>query len=95
MLNNLAMLGNSFQQCLNPFLGVEILDFPALTSDCYDKNPREGVMDIERAQSEMRYRLTKMILAAMLEDGIITESEFEVIRIKLIKKLKPLIGGLE
>lgn len=52
-------------------------------------------MDTQSAGKEMRYRLIKVILAAMLEDGIISEAEFEVIRAKLVKKIKPLIGGLE
>ena len=59
------------------------------------KSPREVVMDTQSAGKEMRYRLIKVILAAMLEDGIISKAEFEVIRAKLAKKIKPLIGGLE
>ena len=55
------------------------------------KSPREVVMDTQSAGKEMRYRLIKVILVAMLEDGIISEAEFEVIRLKLVGKLTPLI----
>gem|GEM_PF-3359351 len=48
-------------------------------------------MDTQSAGKEMRYRLIKVILVAMLEDGIISEAEFEVIRLKLVGKLTPLI----
>ncbi|GAB6174524.1 hypothetical protein JCM15765_40020 [Paradesulfitobacterium aromaticivorans] len=52
-------------------------------------------MDQKNAENEMRYRLVKIVLTVMLEEGIISESEFEAIRKKLIKKLKPLIGSLD
>ena len=52
-------------------------------------------MDQKNAENEMKYRLVKIVLAAMLADGIINETEFEIIRKKLVKKLNPLIGGLE
>ena len=66
-----------------------------VTSDYYDKKLREVVMEIQSTSKEMKYRLVKIILAAMLEDGVISESEFENIRAKLVRTLKPLIGGLE
>jgi len=52
-------------------------------------------MDKKHVENEMRYRLLKILLSAMLTDGIISESEFVAILKKIVKKLKPLIGGLE
>jgi uncharacterized membrane protein YebE (DUF533 family) len=52
-------------------------------------------MNKKQAKSEMKYRLIKIILTAMLNDGIINETEFQSIRKKLVKKLNPLIGGLD
>ena len=52
-------------------------------------------MDKKHAENEMKYRLLKILLAAMQTDGIISESEFVAILKKIVKKLKPLVGGLE
>lgn len=52
-------------------------------------------MDQKNAENEMKYRLVKIVLDAMLEEGIISKSEFEAIRKKLVNELKPLIGGLD
>jgi membrane peptidoglycan carboxypeptidase len=52
-------------------------------------------MDKKQANIEMEYRLIKYVLAAMLDDGLITDDEYEAARLELAQKLKPLIGSLE
>ena len=52
-------------------------------------------MNQKQAESEMKYRLIKILLDAMEADGLISASEKETARKKLVDKLKPLIGQLD
>jgi len=52
-------------------------------------------MNQKQAESEMKYRLIMILLDAMEKEGFISGSEKEVIRKKLVNKLKPMIGQLE
>ena len=47
------------------------------------------------AESEFNYRIIKIMLATMLDKGIISFDEYESIRQDLLLKTKPLIGSLE
>ncbi len=52
-------------------------------------------MNQKQAESEMKYRLIMILFDAMEKEGLISDSEKEVIRKKLVTKLKPMIGQLE
>ena len=52
-------------------------------------------MEKKQAEKEMDYRIGKIVLATMLNEGLITKEEYEVARQYLMLKIKPLIGSLE
>jgi len=52
-------------------------------------------MNKRQAENEMKYRLIRILLDAMETDGLISSAEKEIIRKKLVNKLKPLIGQLD
>lgn len=52
-------------------------------------------MNKKQAENEIQYRLIKILLDAMETDGLISLTEKEIIRKKLVNKLKPLIGQLD
>jgi len=58
---------------------------------------RKGDVSMEKkqAEKEIDYRIGKIVLATMLNEGLITEEEYEVARQYLMLKIKPLIGSLE
>jgi len=49
----------------------------------------------KQAKNEISYRAVKIVLSALLVEGLITEEEYEDARKLLISKLKPLVGSLE
>ncbi len=53
------------------------------------------IMNKRQAENEMKYRLIRILLDAMETDGLISSAEKEIIRKKLVDKLKPLIGQLD
>lgn len=53
------------------------------------------IMNKRQAENEMKYRLIRILLDAMETDGLISSAEKEIIRKKLVNKLKPLIGQLD
>lgn len=52
-------------------------------------------MDKRQAEKEMDYRIGKIVLVAMLDEGLISAEEYETARRSLMAKIKPLIGSLE
>ena len=52
-------------------------------------------MNTKQAKNEMNYRIIKIILSTMLAEGLISKTEFDRTRKKLVRKLKPLNGSLE
>ena len=52
-------------------------------------------MNQKQAETELKYRLIKMILVTMEHEGILDKDEVEAVRKKAVRKLKPLVGSLE
>lgn len=52
-------------------------------------------MDKKNADNEISYQVIKIVLTSLLSEELITEAEFEEAKKALIKKLNPIIGGLE
>lgn len=52
-------------------------------------------MNQTRAEQEIKYRLAVFKIQKLLEEGLITETEFKKIRKELIRKLNPVIGCLD
>ena len=53
-----------------------------------------GRMDDEQFEREKLYQATMNMFRTMLEKGIITEEQYNVIDTKMLQKYRPLLGGL-
>lgn len=52
-------------------------------------------MDQKQAEKEIEYRIGKILLATMMAEGLISQSESDVAQCYLMKKIQPPIGSLE
>lgn len=52
-------------------------------------------MDQKQSEKELQYRIGKIILATMMAEGLISQSEYDSARCHLMEKIQPLIGSLE
>lgn len=52
-------------------------------------------MNKKEGTKEMKYRLSILYIQSLYEQKIISEQNFKILKKKLIKKYKPLIGSLE
>ena len=53
-----------------------------------------GRMDDEQFEREKLYQATMNMFRAMLEKGIITEEQYNVVDTNMLQKYRPLLGGL-
>ena len=53
-----------------------------------------GHMDDEQFEREKLYQATMNMFRAMLEKGIITEEQYNVVDTNMLQKYRPLLGGL-
>ena len=51
-------------------------------------------MDNEQFEREKLYQATMNMFRAMVEKGIITKAQYNVIDAKMLQKYRPLLGGL-
>ena len=52
-------------------------------------------MNEKQGSNEIKYRLSIMILTELLNNNEITQDEFLIIRKKLTRKYRPIVGCLE
>ncbi|MDL2292566.1 hypothetical protein LJC17_03140 [Acholeplasma sp. OttesenSCG-928-E16] len=52
-------------------------------------------MDKKENIREVKYRIGLLQIEALLENGTITEEQYRELKILLVKKYEPMIGGLE